>query len=81
MTIIGGPRKIVRAAQPQYVVRASAHTNEYLLLKTNDRGQLHAEWIGDPNAATKFDSRYQAKERTRELENVPDTRLFAEVGG
>jgi hypothetical protein len=33
-------------------------------------------WIGDPNAATKFNSKYEAKSRSRDMADIPDTRVF-----
>lgn len=73
MTTIGGKTKIKKPSQPQYVVKASEHTNEYLKL-----GEA-IEWVGDPNAATKFDSKYAAKCRVRELADIPATRCYMEL--
>lgn len=70
---IGGKTKIKKPAQPQFVVQKSDILNEYLKLGE----QLI--WVGDPNSATKFDSKYQAKARIRELEDVPATRCFKEL--
>lgn len=71
---IGGRKKNCNAAtQPQFVVQKSGVLNEYLKL-----GEQIA-WVGDPNAATKFDSKYQAKTRVRELAEVPETRCFKEL--
>lgn len=80
MTAIGGKTKLKKASQPQYVVQLSWHINEYALFKTDDNGLLNIHWVGDPNAATKFDSKYQAKYRVRELADVPGTRCFKQLG-
>lgn len=79
MTAIGGKHKIKLATQPQYVVQAAEHVNEYAVFKTDAAGKLMVQWVGDPNSATKFDSKYQAKFRTRELDNVPQTRCFRQL--
>lgn len=44
-----------------------------------DGVDINVHWVGDPNAATKFDSKYSAKERTRNIENVSATRCFKEL--
>lgn len=72
---IGGKTKIKKPAQPQFVVQKSGVLNEYLKLGEE------IIWVGDPNAATKFDSKYQAKTRVRELVEVPETRCFKELEG
>ncbi len=73
MTAIGGKIKRIKPAQPQFVVQLSPNHNEYLKLGSE------LEWVGDPNAATKFDSKYAAKCRVRELADVPDGRVFKEL--
>lgn len=70
---IGGKTKTLKSTQPQFVVQKSGVLNEYLKL-----GEEIA-WVGDPNSATKFDSKYQAKTRVRELADVPATRCFKEL--
>jgi hypothetical protein len=79
MTAIGGKTKIKKPAQPQFVVQLSEGANEYALLKADDMGVMHINWVGDPNSATKFSSKYNAKLRIRELENIPGTRCFKEL--
>ena len=80
MVTIGGKTKKPHAPiQPQYVVQVANHINEYLLIGSDDRGNILLSWIGDPNAATKFDSKYAAKARVREMENVPETRCFKQL--
>lgn len=76
---IGGKTKIQRPTQPQYVVQAAEHVNEYAKFTTDEDGKLHINWVGDPNAATKFDSKYQAKFRVRELADIPAERVFREL--
>lgn len=75
---IGGKTKVKKPTQPQYVVQIAEHINEYLKL-TFDGSTINAFWVGDPNSATKFDSKYQAKTRVREFDNVPQTRCFREL--
>ncbi len=77
MTAIGGKYiKRLKPAQPQYVVQKGvAHFDKNLYLKLGNE----LEWVGDPNAATKFDSKYAAKCRVRELADVPDGRVFKEL--
>lgn len=79
MPTIGGKTKTVKATQPQFVVQIADHINEYLKFETDEKGFQHVSWVGDPNAATKFDSKYAAKTRVREIENVPATRCYREV--
>jgi hypothetical protein len=77
MVAIGGkPRKAKLPSQPQVVVQRAAYTNEFALLGTDDKGLSTLAWIGDPNGATKFNSKFEAKSRVREMENVPETRVF-----
>lgn len=75
---IGGKTKIFKPTQPQYVVQIAEHINEYMKLVA-DGDVLLVTWVGDPNAATKFDSKYNAKTRVRDIENVPATRCFKEL--
>lgn len=71
---IGRRKKNCNAAtQPQFVVQKAYGVNEFLKLGEE------LEWVGDPNSATKFDSKYGAKSRVREFEDVPDTRCFKEL--
>jgi hypothetical protein len=78
MQIGGTKRKPLKATQPQYVVQIAEHINEYMQLKA-DGDILLVNWVGDPNAATKFDSKYAAKYRVRDIENVPETRCYKEL--
>lgn len=70
---IGGTTKLKKSSQPQFVVQKSGILNEYLKLGEQ------ITWVGDPNSATKFDSKYQAKTRVRELADIPETRCFKEL--
>ena len=78
MTAIGGTTKKRKPTQPQYVVKLAPHLNEFAKLEYVDDG-VNVLWIGDPNAATKFDSKYAAKSRIREFEDVPDSKCFIEL--
>lgn len=78
MTTIGGKTKPKRETQPQFVVQLASHLNEFAKLEYL-AGEVKVVWIGDPNAATKFGSKYAAKTRVRELEDIPETRCFKEV--
>lgn len=70
---IGGKSKIKKPSQPQFVVQKAYGVNEFLKLGEE------LEWVGDPNSATKFDSKYGAKSRVREMADVPVTRCFKEL--
>lgn len=78
MPTIGGKSKVLKPTQPQYVVQLAPHLNEFAKLEYIDN-EVIVSWIGDPNAATKFDSKYAAKARIREFEDVPATRCFKEL--
>lgn len=73
MQIGGKFKKVSHTTQPQFVVQLSTNHNEYLKL-----GEKIA-WVGDPNAATKFDSKFAAKIRIRNLLDVPYNRCFKEL--
>lgn len=70
---IGGKTKTLKPTQPQYVVQLGEGYNEFLKLGEE------VTWVGDPNAATKFDSKYAAKSRVKDLADVPNTRCFREL--
>lgn len=77
MVAIGGKsRKPKLPSQPQVVVQRAPHVNEFASFGVDDRGLTTLAWIGDPNAASKFNSKYEAKSRVRQMESVPDTRVF-----
>lgn len=73
MQIGGKSKKVSRPTQPQFVVRLAPWENLYLKLG------IELEWVGDPNAATKFDSKYAAKCRVRDLADVPEGRVYKEL--
>lgn len=76
---IGGKTKLKKPSQPQYVVQKSGVLNEFLRFDIDVDNGFTISWVGDPNSATKFDSKYQAKTRVREFEDVPATRCFKEL--
>ena len=77
MTAIGGKsRKSDAPSQPQYVIKLAEGLNQFAQISPDAQGHTVISWIGDPNAATKFNSKYEAKSRTREMENIPATRVF-----
>lgn len=78
MVAIGGgkSRKEKLPSQPQVVVQLSAELNQYALIGMDEKNMATISWIGDPNAATRFDSKYSAKMRVRDMVDVPATRVF-----
>lgn len=76
---IGGKTKIKKAAQPQFVVQMAETLNEYLLFRVDVDNGFTINWVGDPKSASKFNSKFQAKCRVRELEGIPATRCFKEL--
>jgi hypothetical protein len=78
MQIGGTKRKALKPTQPMFVVQKSGIANEYMKL-VYEAGSINIEWVGDPNAATQFTSKYAAKVRIRELADVPETRCFKEL--
>ncbi len=77
MTAIGGKhRKPKLPSQPQVIVQLAEHLNQYAIFGMDDKQNATIAWIGDPNAATKFNSKYEAKSRTRDMADIPETRIF-----
>jgi hypothetical protein len=78
MTTIGGKTKKPKLpSQPQVVVQLAHGINQYAkIITAGEDGGESVAWIGDPNAATKFDSKYAAKSRVRDADWVPETRVF-----
>jgi hypothetical protein len=77
MTTIGGKhRKANLPTQPQVVVQIAAHLNQYAKFGMDDKQRATIAWVGDPDAATKFNSKYEAKSRTRDMADIPETRVF-----
>lgn len=62
--------------QPQVVIRLAPHLNQFAAIGMDDQHHATLAWIGDPNVATKFNSKYEAKARTREIADIPETRVF-----
>jgi hypothetical protein len=77
MTAIGGKsRKPKLPSQPQVVIKLAEGLNQYAYIGVGGDQHATIAWIGDPNAATKFSSKYEAKSRTREMVDIPETRVF-----
>jgi hypothetical protein len=77
MTVIGGKsRKVALPSQPQFVIKLAHGLNQFAQIGLDDKNHTTISWTGDPNAATKFNSKYEAKYRTREMEDIPASRVF-----
>jgi hypothetical protein len=76
MIAIGGKSKKIKPSKPQVVIQRGQGVNEFALFGTDDKQNATLSWVGDPNAASKFDSKYNAKLRTREIADVPESRVF-----
>jgi len=61
-----------------FVVQESYGANSYLKFVADDSG-LAFTWTSDPQEATKFDSKYAAKERVRDIDGLPATPCFKEL--
>lgn len=79
--LIGHKTKLKKSEKPQVVIERYRGANDFALLTNNEANELTLSWIGDPNAATKFDSKYAAKERTRNIADIPDSRAFKQLEG
>ncbi len=77
--LIGQKTKTLKPSQPQVVCQRGQGQNEFLLLTVDPQGGLLQQWIGDPKAATKWDSRYAAKCRIRDIEGLPEGRVWKEL--
>lgn len=75
---IGGTlkKKHVAPTKPQFVIQKAAGINEFVLLKNDDNSNVMLSWIGDPYAASKYESKYDAKNRTSHIANIPESRVF-----
>ena len=78
MQIGGKTKKAHKATQPQFVVQESYGANSYLKFIADDSGLVFT-WTSDPQEATKFDSKYAAKERIRDIIGMPTTLCFKEL--
>lgn len=75
---IGGrtKKKLQAPSKPQVVIQRAAGRNEFALLGHDDKSNVTLAWIGDPYAATKFESKYDAKNRTRHIDDIPEGRVL-----
>lgn len=78
MQIGGTKRKEKKSEQPMFVVQLSDGLNQFAKL-FYEGGEVLVTWVGDPNAATQFTSKFAAKARVRELIDIPETRCFKEL--
>lgn len=77
MVTIGGKSKVKASDKPEVVIQRGMGVNEYALFGIDEKTkQSTIDWVGDPNAATKFNSKFEAKSRTREIDNIPAGRTF-----
>jgi hypothetical protein len=76
VTIGGKARKPKAPAKPQVVIQRGFGLNEYALIGVDDKSNVTLDWVGDPNAATKYDSKYDAKFRTRLIADIPENRSY-----
>lgn len=76
VTIGGKSRKPKVPTKPQVVIQRGFGLNEYALIGADEKSNITLDWVGDPNAATKFDSKYDAKARTRHIADIPENRSF-----
>lgn len=77
MVVIGGKsRKPSAPTKPQIVIQRGFGLNEYAQIGMDEKNNVTLAWVGDPNAATKYDSKYDAKFRTRLIADIPENRTF-----
>jgi hypothetical protein len=79
VTIGGKHRKPKLPSQPQFVIEWALNSNRFATFGVDDKGNTTIGWIGDPNAADKFDSKYAAKSRIHIMADIPDSRVFREL--
>lgn len=80
VTIGGKTRRPAAPTKPQVVIQRGFSLNEYALIGMDDKNNVTLAWVGDPNAATKYDSKYDAKFRTRNIADIPENRAFRTLG-
>lgn len=79
MVQIGGKtKKAHKPTQLQFIVQEAHGKNSYLKFVADDNG-VSFVWTSDPNEAVKFNSKYAAKERVRDIIDLPATRCFKEL--
>lgn len=76
MQIGGKTRKAHAPAKPQVVIQRGLGINEYALIGLDEKSNVTLAWVGDPYSATKYDSKYDAKFKTRLIEDIPEGRAF-----
>jgi hypothetical protein len=76
VTIGGKTRKPKAPTKPQVVIQRGFALNEYALIGFDDKSNVTLAWVGDPYAATKYDSKYDAKFRTRHIDDIPENRAY-----
>lgn len=81
VTIGGKARKPKTPTKPQIVIQRAIGINEYAQIGMDEKSNATLAWVGDPNAASKYDSKYDAKFRTRHIEDIPETRTFKTLEG
>lgn len=82
MAQIGGKtRKPKAPAKPQVVIQRGFGLNEYAQIGMDEKSNVTLAWVGDPNAATKYDSKYDAKNKTRHIDDIPENRTFRVLDG
>jgi hypothetical protein len=81
VTIGGKHRKPKLPSQPQVVIKLAEGLNQFAQIGMDGEQRATLAWIGDPNAATKFNSKYEAKTRVRDFADIPETRVFHVICG
>jgi hypothetical protein len=79
VTIGGKGKKPHKPTKPQFVIQRGYGLNEYAAISADSEGHVTLAWVGDPNAATKYDSKYNAKFRTAAIDDIPENRVFKEL--
>lgn len=76
VTIGGKHRAPKKPTKPEVVIQRGFGINEYAIIGVDDNHNTTLAWVGDPNAATKYVSKYDAKFRTRLIDDIPEGRVF-----
>lgn len=80
-TIGGKTRKPKAPTKPQVIIQRGFGLNEYAQIGVDEKSNVTLAWVGDPNAATKYDSKYDAKNKTRHIDDIPENRTFRVLDG